>query len=103
MSVSILWRIEMLGGLRVSGEGRVIERFRTRKTALLLGYLAHRNGRSYSREQLIDYLWMDGDLDPAKNTRRVPLSSLRRQLEPPGVPAGRVLVTDRFQVGLNFD
>jgi DNA-binding SARP family transcriptional activator len=29
------------------------------------------------------------------------LSSLRRQLEPAGVPAGSVLVADRQDVGLN--
>ena len=49
----------------------------------------------------MELLWPGVDLDGARNRLNVALSSLRPQLEPPGVPEGSVLVTDRFTVRLN--
>jgi len=46
-------------------------------------------------------LWPEEPLDVARANLRVALSSLRRQLEPPGVPAGTVLIAGRQHVGLN--
>jgi predicted ATPase/DNA-binding SARP family transcriptional activator len=103
------WRIELLGGLRVAGthpEGvgrgdRVITRFRRRSTGVLLAYLAFHRHRSHPRDELIELHWPDGDLEAGRLRLRVELSSLRRQLEPPGVPAGAVLIADRTSVRLN--
>jgi predicted ATPase/DNA-binding SARP family transcriptional activator len=49
---------------------------------------------------LIDLLWAEDDLDAARLKLRLALTSLRRQLEPPGVPTGSVLAADRFAVRL---
>src|SRR5262245_60851495 len=95
------WRIELLGGLRATQRDRTITRFRTRKTGALLAYLAYHRNYAHPREELIDLLWPECDLEAGRNCLRVALSSLRRQLEPPGVPAGAVLVTDRGNVGVN--
>ncbi len=96
-----LWRFELFGGLRALGGGRVVTRFRTHKTRALLAYLALFPHRSHTREALLDLLWEDEPPDAARNALRVALSSLRRQLEPPGTPPGIVLVADRSRVQLN--
>src|SRR6266849_3176539 len=96
-----LWRFCLLGGLRAEGLGREVTRFRTQKTAALLAYLAYYRDRSHPRDGLIEILWPEDDLDAARNKLRLALSSLRRQLEPPGVPAGAIIVADRASVRLN--
>ena len=98
-----LWRIEMLGGLRAMQGDRVLTRFRSHKTGALLAYLAFYPHRSHPRDLLTDLLWPDDPLDAARMKLRTALASLRRQLEPPGVPAGAVIVASRLAVRLNPD
>jgi predicted ATPase/DNA-binding SARP family transcriptional activator len=95
------WRIEMLGGLRAVQGDRVMTRFRTQKTGLLLAYLAYYPYRSHPREALIDLLWSESDIAAGRQSLSQALSSLRRQLEPPGVPTGSVLIADRACVQLS--
>lgn len=95
------WRIELLGRLRATQGDRVVTRFRARKTGLLLAYLAYYIQRPHPREALIDLLWPEADLSPGRGNLSKELSSLRRQLEPPGVPVGAVIVADHFAVQLN--
>ncbi|GBC92553.1 Putative HTH-type transcriptional regulator [bacterium HR15] len=92
----------LLGEFRVEVEGQPIPRFRTRTTALLLAYLL-RYPQRHSREQLLRLFWKGVPKAAARNNLRVTLSSLRQQLEPPGVPKGWVLQSDRHTVGLNPD
>ena len=99
--MNFLWRIELFGGLRVGSGERVMTRFRTHKTASLLAYLALFPERPHSREELCDLLWPEADLDAGRMNLRVALSSLRRQMEPPGTPHGSVLVADRSNIHLN--
>ncbi len=91
--------IELFGGLRVRYGTQVIERFRSQKTAALLAYLAC-HGRMHTREKLADILWPDSPPQAARASLCVALSSLRSQLEPPGVSAGSVLLADRNSIGL---
>jgi predicted ATPase/DNA-binding SARP family transcriptional activator len=93
--------IELLGGLRLLQGGRVMTRFRTQKTAALLAYLAYYSERSHPREMLIELLWPEVDPKAGRDSLNMALSSLRRQLEPPGVPAGAVLRGDRFFVQMD--
>src|SRR5262245_7892326 len=95
------WRIELLGGLRARHGDRVISRFRSYKTGVLLAYLAHFLKRSHPREELVELLWPEAAPEAGQMSLRTSLSSLRRQLEPPGTPAGSVLVADRANVSLN--
>src|SRR5262249_17344726 len=53
------------------------------------------------RETVIEAIWPEDAPAAARHKLSVALSSLRRQLEPPGVPAGAVILADRFNVGLN--
>ena len=94
------WRIEMLGGLRAVQAGRVVTRFRSRKTGLLLAYLAYYRDRPHRREQLGELLWPEGNPELALTNLRNTLRWLRQELEPPGMPAGTVLLADRATVQL---
>jgi predicted ATPase/DNA-binding SARP family transcriptional activator len=115
-----LWRVTLLGELRVeratagedgeapaTGRGEpagVITRFPTRKTAGLLAYLAFHRAREQPRELVAGLLWPDSDLDAARNSLNVAVSSLRRLLEPRQgahpIPPGAVLRADRRVVAL---
>jgi predicted ATPase/DNA-binding SARP family transcriptional activator/class 3 adenylate cyclase len=94
-------RIQLLGGLRVQQGGREITRFRTQKTGAMLGYLAFYHDRAHPRDVLIEHFWPEDDLDLARLKLRLALNSLRRQLEPPGIPAGTILAATRSSVQLN--
>jgi predicted ATPase/DNA-binding SARP family transcriptional activator len=95
------WRIELLGWLRAVHSDRVVTRFRSHQTGGLLAYLAHHCHRSHPRDALVELLWPEGDLADGRNSLRVALSSLRRQLELPGMPPGAVLIADRSSIQLN--
>jgi len=99
--MAALFHIEMLGRFGVRQGDREITRFRTQKTAVLLAYLALYRARSHPRDLLIELLWPQSELKAARTNLSVALNALRRQLEPPGVPQGAVLLADHFQVRLN--
>ncbi len=94
-------RIELLGRLRVVQGDREITRFRTQKTGALLGYLAYHLERTHRRELLMDLLWPESAPATGRQSLSMALSSLRHQLEPPGVPPGPIVRADRFSVQLN--
>ena len=95
-----LWRIQLLGGLVAGREGGAVRRFRTQKAAALLARLAFCPGRPHPREELIEMLWPEADFESGRNNFKQALASLRRQMEPTGVPPGSVLEADRFSVRL---
>lgn len=107
--MDLRWRIELLGRLRAVPEsdrdgfrslGMVTE-FRTRKTAVLLAYLAYHFDRAHPREELIEVLWPESDLKRGRACLSNELSWLRQRLEPPGLPAGSVIRADHAAVQLN--
>jgi DNA-binding SARP family transcriptional activator len=95
------WRIELFGWLRAVQAERVVARFRTRKAGALLAYLAYYSHRSHPRELLIELLWPGCETAAGRANLRAELTSLRHQLEPPGVPPGAVILADRDAVQLN--
>jgi predicted ATPase/DNA-binding SARP family transcriptional activator/Tfp pilus assembly protein PilF len=95
-----MWTIQLLGGLTVRSEQRIVTRFRTQKAASLLAYLAY-HSTPQSRESLIDLLWPEVELEAGRHNLSNALSILRHVLEPPGVPPGSVVLADRFTVQLN--
>lgn len=94
-------RVEMFGGLRVDIGGESITRFRTRKTGVLLAYLAYHADRSHPRETLADLLWPESRADASRNSLSQALSSLRASLGRTGEAVDERLVTDRTQVQLH--
>ena len=95
------WRIQLLGGLRAARGDREITRFRTQKTGALLAYLAYHLDREHPREILIELFWPEAEINRGRQSLSQELYDLRRQLEPPGTPAGVVLLKDRAMVRLN--
>ncbi len=95
------WRITLFGGLSAQQNERVITRFRTQKTGALLAYLAFYRDRSHLREVLFELLWPGRVPDLARQSLSMSLSSLRHQLEPPGVPRSAVIIADYKSVRLN--
>jgi predicted ATPase/DNA-binding SARP family transcriptional activator len=89
-----VWYIRLFGTLRVSRDEGEFFRFSTRKTGGLLAYLAFYRERRHSREALCEMLWPEEDPQKSRARLRVALTSLRHQLEPPGVPPGSVVRTD---------
>lgn len=104
----LLWQIRLLGGLEATqpwAGGRSVTRFRTRRAALLLARLALQRRRWHSRDELALLLWPDVDDERVgRQSLRQELSSLRHQLEPPGViEAGSVLLAEPQQVRLGVE
>jgi DNA-binding SARP family transcriptional activator len=100
--MDVLWKIELFGGLKLIGQDRTVSRFQTYKTGALLGYLCS-HAQIVPRDVLVELLWPDADLEAARNSLRVALNSLRRQIEPPSIQPGAVLMTSRSSIQLNRD
>ncbi len=94
-------RIELFGGLCLDVGGLRVTRFRTRKTAELLAYLAYYSRRTHPREVLIELHWPECDSDSGRHNLSMALSSLRAVLDPPERSNEVRLVADRYTVGLN--
>src|SRR5262249_10449187 len=97
------WQIKLLESLQAQSGERIITRFQTHKTAALLAYLAYYPHRSHPRDPLTEFLWPESPPQAARASLSMALSSLRHQLEPPGMPAGAVIVANRSSVRLNPD
>lgn len=82
-------------------DGRVISRFQTQKTAALLAYIALHKGRAFPREFIAELLWPDGDPTAIRNRLNQAVSSLRRQLHPPGSEPGYVIDADHAKIAIN--
>ncbi|TMG82463.1 MAG: hypothetical protein E6H74_10780 [Betaproteobacteria bacterium] len=98
-----VWQIQLLGGLRATHGNCVIAQFPSRPIAMLLARLALQPQRRHAREELIELLWPNVELDVGRNRLRQVLSTLRRLLEPPDVPPYSVLSADRQTIGLTPD
>src|SRR5205807_4061084 len=98
-----VWQIQLLGGLRATHGNAVIAQFPSRPIAMLLARLALQPQRRHAREELIELLWPDVELDVGRNRLRQVRSTLRRLLEPPDVPPYSVLNADRQTIGLTAD
>ncbi|MGC9319326.1 MAG: AfsR/SARP family transcriptional regulator, partial [Armatimonadota bacterium] len=99
--MSVRCRVEMLGGLRVLQGDREIAGFATQRTAALLAYLAYHLHQAHPREVLVETFWPGGVPPSGRNSLNTALSSLRHQLEPPGIPRGALIRSSRHTVQLN--
>lgn len=84
-----------------TGRERLIPCFRTQQTGALLAFLAYHCHQSHSRETLIELFWPEREPETGWHNLSNALSSLRNQLEPPGVLGGSCIIADRFSVELN--
>lgn len=80
-----------------------IRHFESRRAAALLAYLSLYPGIRHSREVLMDRIWPEASETAARNRLKQALSSLRRQLEPPGIEPGTVFVADRSSIEMRAE
>ena len=93
------WEITLSGSLGVRHGDLDLSHFRTRKTALLLAYLACYSHRTHRREELLEHLFPEHDPEAARNLLRVTLTYLRKALEVQGLTSP--LVSDREHIRLD--
>ncbi|MBE0695357.1 MAG: winged helix-turn-helix domain-containing protein, partial [Anaerolineaceae bacterium] len=76
-------QIQLLGGFSVVVDGEAIpdERWRSRKARSLVKLLALAAGQRLQRDQVIDLLWPDSELDAAANNLHQALYAARRVLD----------------------
>lgn len=55
------WRNHLFGDLQIQQDERVITRFRTQKTGVLLACLAFQAAHSHTREHLVELLWPEDE------------------------------------------
>lgn len=91
-------RITLFGEFSVELGGRTHTRFRTRKTASVLAFLAFHLGKRLTREQVAAAVWPDSPLDAGLHNLRMALASLRKQLEN---SEARFMVLDRTSLSLS--
>ncbi|MBI2300003.1 MAG: tetratricopeptide repeat protein [Armatimonadetes bacterium] len=95
-----MWVINLFGQIRAVRGDQTVERFRTRKTAALLAFLAHYSARPHLRDDLLGLFWPDCNTEAARNSLSVALSSLRGQLEAPHGPESAVFRAERLTIGV---
>ena len=96
------WRITFLGGVHATREGKTLSRFERSRVVALLARLALFPKRTHPREELVELLWPEVELDVARVRLRHTLRTLRQPLEA-GLPVGSVLVADRTSIRINPD
>ncbi len=74
-------QIRLLGGFRVSRQGRLVSGFESQKVRALLAYLGVHRGRSFSRDHLAGLLWPEEGPEAARRNLRQALYNLRQTLE----------------------
>ena len=94
-----LWEITLSGSLGVRCGDLDLSHFRTRKTALLLAYLACYSHRTHRREELLEHLFPEHNPEAARNLLRVTLTYLRKAIEVQGLASP--LVSDREHIRLD--
>jgi predicted ATPase/DNA-binding SARP family transcriptional activator len=92
-----MWRIDLLGGLRVQEGARILTRFPKQKAGALLAYLAYTEGHPRSRDALVEILWPEAAPDAGRNHLRNILHVLRHALE----PDGGLVIADRDTIALD--
>ena len=97
------WHVRLFSHLHLIQDNQIVVRFRTRKAGALLAYLALHIGVPQSREVLTEIIWPDSNPSAARANLRFVLSTLRRDMEPAGVPPGSVLRADNSSVELRRD
>src|SRR5579871_2606342 len=97
------WHIALLGGLAVQYNNQRIVHFETRRAAALLACLAFYKQKHHAREELIEMLWPDEDLEATRLRFRQVLTSLRKTLKSVDAMGDAFLLADRTFVSLDAD
>lgn len=81
--------LRLLGGFELLSSDQVAIELPTRKSRLLLAFLASPPGQSHSREKLAGLFWPDTQEEQARGSLRYALAALRNALAPLAIDTGR--------------
>jgi len=97
--------LRLLGGFKLlAADGSPID-LPTRKSRLLLAYLASPSGQAHSREKLADLFWPDAQEEQARASLRHALAALKSALTPLAIEAGRdsvMLAPGRLRIDVDI-
>ena len=93
--------IQLFGGLQARGPLGTTASFGSHKNRLLLIYLTLHADEAAPRDRLVELLWPESDFDRGRNSLSTALSNVRAALESVGLPAGRIILADRYTVTLD--
>ncbi|HWI65352.1 MAG TPA: BTAD domain-containing putative transcriptional regulator, partial [Symbiobacteriaceae bacterium] len=100
-------QLSLLGPVAVAVGGQVLSGWRTIKARDLIAYLALAGERPVTRDQLMESLWPDTDLESGQALLHTTLYYLRRALKPVGEGlitfAGGAYRLDRDRVAVDLD
>lgn len=99
MPTGSLWKLRLFGGITVCGNGATVDKFATRRSALLLARLALSRNGTRGRDELAECLWPDDFIDATRLRLRQELNRLRESLGPAAV----ILRSDRSWVHLDLE
>jgi len=98
--MSQLAHVTLFGAVALQDGDRTVRTFRTKRTQVLLAYLAVHLGKRVSREALVDALWPEVDEAAGRNRLSTELSFLRSVFQSPDRSADEFIVADRSAVCL---
>ena len=105
--MSEIWRIEMLGGLRVfapgAGDSQALVKFSRHKAGALLGYLAFHAERSHTRQSVAETLWPDTAPQQARANLRVALNEVRMAQEKLHPSGPRLILPAKMELRFNAE
>jgi DNA-binding SARP family transcriptional activator len=87
-----VWELQVLGGLVLRPAGGAAVELPTRKSALLLAYLAMPAGAAHPRDRLADLLWPSSGQEQARGSLRHALAALRKVLGSDAIEGVRDMV-----------
>lgn len=84
-----MWKVRLLGGLRVTDDANTVVRFRSRPVESIFAYLAIHAGQDIRRDVLIEIGWPNTPPGAGMQSLRVGLTSLRQTFGPKAIIADR--------------
>ncbi len=94
-------RIELLGGLRISGTNGTPVELSSRVAGRVLAHLALHLHRKHGREELVDLFWPDDDIEEGRAKLSKALNTIREWITKVGVDPQSALLAGRSEIRLN--
>lgn len=93
----------LLGGFEIQTSERTVTRFRTAKTRELAAYLCFYRHRAHAREELAERFWPEAEPEAARQSLRMALSDIRKEVGPDLLKTGResIEVTTELQTDVD--
>ena len=94
--------IKTLGRFQAEWEGQEPIKWRSEKTRELFAFLLHNAGREVSREEILDTVWRDIDLEKAVHQLYNGIYYIRKNLQQYGVNRNLITIEGNYQLKLGI-